>query len=126
MMTAQKKKQNKTTSDNSGLSTSSTGGDGRVYFRKSVIEFGRTNVGTCGSVRVQLCNSTKEEVVVNIIDPTTPFIVLHKKIKVKSKSFVRLPIRFVPVGKGVFQSLLHCDIADGRNEIVCLLRGVGE
>ena len=41
-------------------------GEGRVYFRRSVVEFGEKQVGTCGSIRLQLCNSTKKEVVVRV------------------------------------------------------------
>ena len=100
--------------------------DGRVYFRRSVVEFGEKTVGTCGSVRLQLCNSTSREVVVRVSEPSCPFVVLHKKIRLKPKAFVRLPVRFVPVSKGLWETMLHCDVGEGRSEIVVLLRGVGK
>ena len=101
-------------------------GEGRVYFRRSVVEFGEKTVGTCGSMRLQLCNSTEKEVVVRVSEPSCPFVVLHKKIRLKPKAFVRLPVRFVPVSKGLWESMLHCDVGEGRSEIVVLLRGRGK
>ena len=53
----------------SGDSRRSKQGQGRVYFRRSVVEFGEKIVGTCGSRRLQLCNATSKEVVVRVSEP---------------------------------------------------------
>ena len=96
---------------------------GRVFFRRSVVEFGTQALGTCGSMRLQLCNSTSKEIVARVCEPAAPFVVLHKKIRIKSKSFVRLPVRFIPMGVGVFETLLSVDVDGGSGEVVVLLRG---
>ena len=108
-------------------STSSRGSSsrGRVYFRSSVVEFGDKAVGTCGSMRLQLCNSTDSDVVVRVAEPSAPFIVLHKKIRIKANAFVRLPVRFVPMSANFYESLLHVDSGGGREQLVVLLRGRG-
>ena len=76
-------------------------------------------------MRLQLCNSTEADVVVRVAEPSVPFVVLHKKIRIKANAFVRLPVRFVPMSANFYESLLHVDIGGGREQLVVLLRGRG-
>ncbi|GMH84821.1 hypothetical protein TrST_g240 [Triparma strigata] len=108
------------------VSTTGSRSKGRVYFRRSVVEFGEKVVGTCGSMRLQLCNSTSESVVVRVAEPSTPFVVLHKKVRIKPQAFVRLPVRFVPMNAGFFETQLHVDVGGGRDQLAVLLRGQGK
>ena len=124
----EEKKKARRIAEESFRSTSSRGSSsrGRVYFRSSVVEFGEKAVGTCGSMRLQLCNSTDSDVVVRVAEPSTPFVVLHKKIRIKANAFVRLPVRFIPMAANFYESLLHVDSGGGREQLVVLLRGRGK
>lgn len=39
-----------------------------------------------------------------------PFVLLHRCIHLRPKSFVRLPVRFVPVSSGQFTVTLHATV----------------
>ena len=61
------------------------------------------HVGSLTRQKIDLCNSTSTDVTVLIKDPSLPFVTLHNQIIVKANSFVRLPIRFVPVSASTFE-----------------------
>ena len=68
-----------------------------IFFRKLTADFGKTYVGSLNRQKIELCNSTDKEVLIFVGDPALPFVVLHNEIHLKPKSFVRIPVRFVPI-----------------------------
>ncbi len=74
-----------------------------VFFKKLFVEFGTVKVGSLTRQKVEVCNASSKDIVVVIKDPALPFVTLHNEIKVRANSFVRLPIRFVPVHRGHFE-----------------------
>lgn len=85
-----------------------------VYFRKSLAQFGSVSIGSMVRAKIELCNATHNEVTVHLNDPSLPFIALHNEIKMRPKSFVRVPVRFVPVTVGEHSSELIVSTADGK------------
>jgi hypothetical protein len=69
-------------------------------------------------MKVEICNSSDRELVVRLSDPSLPFIVLHNEIAVPAKSFVRLPVRFVPVTPSVFATEVYAQIMNFENEVI--------
>lgn len=78
----------------------------RVYFRQEEVQFGRVRVGSLNRVKVDLCNATSEEVTVSVEDLSLPFVVVHHEIRLRAKSFVRIPVRFVPPSAKQFAAQL--------------------
>ena len=74
-----------------------------VFFKKLFIEFGTVKVGSLTRQKIEVCNSTGKDIMVVVKDPSLPFVTLHNEVKVRANSFVRLPIRFVPVHRGHFE-----------------------
>lgn len=60
------------------------------------------------------------QVHVHLGDPVLPFIVLHNEIIVPAHSFVRIPVRFVPVYKGIFASTLYGQILNTEDTVVSI------
>jgi hypothetical protein len=90
----------------------------KVYFRRSGVDFGTVCVGKMSRMKVEICNSSDREVVVRLSDPSLPFIVLHNEIAVPARSFVRLPVRFVPVSPSVFATEVYAQIVNLDNEVI--------
>jgi hypothetical protein len=64
------------------------------------------------------------QVTVFVTDPQLPFVVLHNEVKMRPKCFVRLPIRFVPIGQSKeYSTDLIVQSADGRFKSSILLYG---
>jgi hypothetical protein len=89
-----------------------------VYFRKETVDFGTASAGSILRMKVELCNSTDKEVHLTIGDPMLPFIVLHNEVVIPAHSFVRIPVRFVPVYKGRFSSTLYGQMLDSADSVV--------
>lgn len=58
------------------------------------------------------------QVHLRIGDPMLPFIVLHNEVVVPSHSFVRIPVRFVPVQAGKFASTLYGEMIGYADTVV--------
>jgi hypothetical protein len=67
-----------------------------VYFSRRVARFVRTAVGSMSRIKVELCNPRDEEVTIFLLEPSLPFILLHSEIQLRPRSYVRLPVRFIP------------------------------
>lgn len=67
-----------------------------MNYRQS-ISFGPVAVGTLARLKVELCNGSDHDISVLIGDPSLPFVLLHNEVHIKARSYVRIPIRFVPV-----------------------------
>eukprot|EP01041_Mallomonas_annulata_P000720 gene720-1390_t len=84
-----------------------------VYFRKQSLEFGAVAIGSLSRMKVELCNATEDEVTIFIGDPALPFVILHNEIHLRPRSYVRVPVRFLPVTKNDFVTDLRAQTADG-------------
>jgi len=91
------------------LSTKKTMETGqRIYPKDRIIDFGDVSVGSLKRLKAVVCNSMDKEVMLFIQEPDLPFVVSHTEIKVLPKSYVRLPIRIIPVSSDMrYQSLLR-------------------
>jgi hypothetical protein len=95
-----------------------------VFFRRLVANFGSVAVGSLARQKIELCNATDSKVTVFISDCSLPFVVLHNEVHLKPKSYVRLPVRFVPVsGPKEFTALLVAQTEDGRYHTSITLTG---
>ena len=94
-----------------------------VFFKKIFLEFGTVKVGSLTRQKIEVCNSTSKDIVVIVKDPTLPFVTLHNEVKIRANSFVRLPIRFVPVHRGHFEMDLVGKVASTGDLIKIALVG---
>ena len=53
-------------------------------------------------------------------DPLLPFIVLHNEVTIPANSFIRLPVRFVPVYSGKFVATLYGEIVNLENQQITI------
>merc|ERR1711871_348860 len=96
-----------------------------VFFRTNVLRFrGALNVLT--RERVDLCNTTDQQMNVQIEGPDLPFVLLHNEISIDAKSYVSVPIRFVPVSRREYSSTLRGSTLDGRHCFSVTLLGTPE
>ena len=56
-------------------------------------------------------------------DPPLPFVVLHNEIHLRPKSFVRVPVRFVPVIEREYEVQLIAQIAGSGEHFSTILSG---
>jgi len=96
-----------------------------VFFRKLIVDFGSQEMGSLTRQKIDLCNSTDQDMVVLITDPSLPFVTLHNEIHLKANSYVRLPIRFVPVSKATFEVDLVGTVESTGEKIRIVLSGQG-
>lgn len=94
-----------------------------VFFRRDIVQFNSISVGSLTRARVELCNATDTEVTVLLGDPSLPFVLLHNEIKLRARSYVRIPVRFVPVSLGEFVVELVAQTSDGSYHTNILLQG---
>ena len=73
--------------------------------------------------RVDLCNTTDHQMGVRIEDPDLPFVLLHNEISIEAKSYVSVPIRFVPVSRRDYASTLRGRSLDGDHSFSVALVG---
>jgi uncharacterized protein YqkB len=84
-----------------------------LFFRRQNASFGTVSVGSLSRMKLELCNATENQVKIIIEDPKLPFVLLHNEINMQPRSYVRIPIRFVPVVKREFRAEL---IAKAEND----------
>ena len=59
-----------------------------------------------------------------VSDPAQPFIVSHNEVRMQPRSYIRLPVRMVPVtAHARFTSTLSVRSADGKHALSLDLRG---
>lgn len=84
-----------------------------VYFRKECINFGAVAIGSLTRANIELCNATDEQVTVFLGDPLKPYVLLHNEISVRPRSYVRVPLRFLPTTVGNYHNELIAQTEDG-------------
>ncbi len=84
-----------------------------VYFRKECINFGAVAIGSLTRANIELCNATDEQVTVFLGDPLKPYVLLHNEISVRPRSYVRVPLRFLPTMVGDYHNELIAQTEDG-------------
>jgi hypothetical protein len=85
-----------------------------VYFRRQAASFGTVAVGSMSRQELELCNATERRVTVLISDAALPFVLIHSEVHMQPRSFVRVPVRFVPVaGPREYRSKLLAHTDDG-------------
>lgn len=62
---------------------------------------------------------------VYLSDPALPFVLLpvHSEIHLRPRSYVRVPLRFIPVAEGEFSEQLVAQTSDGSFQTVITLSG---
>lgn len=88
--------------------------DRSVYFRRRLLDFGHIQAGSLVEKKVDLCNRLYEPVVVYLSDPKLPFILTHNEIHIRPRSYVRVPVRFLPVERREFNVNLMAQTSDGN------------
>ena len=94
-----------------------------VFFRKDCINYGAVAIGSLTRANVELCNGTGESVTVLLGDPMLPFVLLHNEVSLRPKSYVRVPVRFLPVTSGDFSNELIAQTSDGSYHARIALQG---
>ena len=96
-----------------------------IYFSDKSFDFGHCDVGEEREERVKLCNRGKSETVVclQIPEGDPAFSLRHRRVRIRARSFVLIPIRFHPTRSSVSEQVLECTSAVGASTV--LLRGTG-
>eukprot|EP00762_Andalucia_godoyi_P001225 ANDGO_04757.mRNA.1 hypothetical protein len=77
-----------------------------LYLREDVVVFPMTEVGVARMRKVSVCNGAMEPMKVIVQIPAPPFHVKHREFVVRPRSYVLLPIKFIPEKEGnVFRSM---------------------
>jgi hypothetical protein len=97
--------------------------DRSVYFRRRLLDFGHIQAGSLVEKKVDLCNRLYEPVVVYLSDPKLPFILTHNEIHIRPRSYVRVPVRFLPVERKQFDVNLMAQTSDGKSLFWIELKG---
>ncbi len=97
-----------------------------VYFRRDSAQFGAVVIGSLTRARIELCNGTDEDVTVFLGDPALPFVLLHNEVHIRPRSYMRIPLRFVPVAAGQYTDQLVAQTADGRHHTTVNLTGFAQ
>ena len=112
-----------------------------IYFRKQTCNFGPAAVGAIHTLKADLCNATDYEVTVWLQDPDLPFILglaaggvsgcdantntNTNVVTIRPRSYVRVPVCFLPVVTGREESSLLVAHWGRGEELRILLLGVG-
>ena len=94
-----------------------------LFFRHDNVDFGLIRVGTLTKVKLELCNSCDEDIHITISDPGLPFVIIHNSITIKARSYVRLPVRFVPTFEGKYSVQLQAESIDGQYSTTIAMMG---
>ncbi len=94
-----------------------------VYFRRESAQFGAVAIGSLTRTKIELCNATDNEVTVYIGDPALPFVLLHNEVRLRARSYMRIPVRFVPVSGGEYREQLVAQTAEGDYHTTISLSG---
>jgi hypothetical protein len=95
-----------------------------VFFKKQHVHFGSHPIGSLKRAKIELCNSTDHDVVVFLGDPALPFVLCHNEIRLRARSYVRVPVRFVPIARAETESELVVQSADGEHHSSIKLCGI--
>ena len=57
-------------------------------------------------------------------DPAMPFVVMHNEVRLRARSYVRVPVRFVPVTAASFEGELLVQTEDGAHH--CSIKMLGQ
>ena len=61
------------------------------------LEFPATSLGASTTVQLELCNGHRhKDVTCVVLDAKAPFVVRHQRFRIRSRSRIRLPVRFAP------------------------------
>lgn len=96
-----------------------------LYFRKAHAQFGSVAIGNLVRTKIELCNPTNQELVVYVGELKLPFVVLHNEIHMRPRSYIRIPVRFVPTAAGEFSADLIAQTSDGKHISIIKLSGYG-
>ncbi|KAJ1428872.1 hypothetical protein B484DRAFT_396642 [Ochromonadaceae sp. CCMP2298] len=94
-----------------------------VYFRKEGINFGAVVIGSLTRANLELCNATDSVATVFLGDPLLPFVLLHNEVTLRPRSYVRVPIRYLPTRSGDYRNELIAQTADGVHHAKIALAG---
>lgn len=56
-------------------------------------------------------------------DPTLPFVLLHNEVRLRARSYVRIPVRYLPIHSGSNTSDLIAQTEDGSYHTRITLTG---
>lgn len=104
-------------------SSSASSSSSALYFRRKELDFGVAQVKDLLRAKIELCNSSNHEVTVYLGDPQLPFMLGHSQVSIRPRTFVRLPVRYLPVQAGRHQCDLIAQTADGSAMAVVTLIG---
>lgn len=94
-----------------------------LYFRKTVTQFGSVALGNLVRTKIELCNATNKEVMVYLGDLNAPFAIMHNEVRMRPRSYVRIPVRFVPTYPGEYSAELIAQFEDGSQTATVKLAG---
>lgn len=94
-----------------------------LYFRKTTAQFGSVALGNLVRTKIELCNATNKEVVVYLGDLHAPFAIMHNEVRMRPRSYVRIPLRFVPTYPGEYSAELIAQFEDGSQTATVKLAG---
>jgi hypothetical protein len=63
------------------------------------------------------------QVIVYLGDVALPFVLLHNELAIRPRSYVRVPMRFLPTHAGEFVQELVAQTADGSHHSTVQMRG---
>lgn len=110
----------------SQVSVQSTRRKEGLYFRKTEVNFGEVVVGTLVRGKIELCNATDRSLKVYIGDLQLPFVLNHSEVLIKPRSYVKVPVRFLPVSGGLYVREMIAQSADGLETALIKLSGVAK
>jgi hypothetical protein len=96
-----------------------------LYFRKAQVHFGSAAIGTMLRTRIELCNNTQQDLRVFLGDLAMPFVLNHSEVLIRAKSYVMLPVRFVPMlaKRDGYQGEMVAQSEDGQFTTAIALHG---
>ena len=106
-------------------SASGAGATASVFFRRQTTNFGSVLVGSVSRQRVDICNAGVEDVTVYLSDPELPFVLLQNELRLRARSFIRVPVRFVPVSVREYSAELEVVAQTSTGEIHCSILMIG-
>ena len=76
--------------------------------------------------QVRLCNTSHEGIEISLQDPFLPFLLIHHHLRIRPRSYVKLPVRFIPSIRGDFEATLVAFLqVNGKTAAACRVTIVG-
>jgi hypothetical protein len=63
------------------------------------------------------------QITVHLADPELPFVLLHNEVILRPRSYVRIPVRFVPISCQAFSTEITVQSQSGLHIIKLKLKG---